>query len=246
MTLRFLKLSLVGCFVCASALAQTAQLSGIITDPTGKGVPEADIQVRNEGTGVIRTTKSTAEGDYTIPTLDPGSYALRVQKPGFKTAERSDVVLQTDSNLRYDVALTVGEVAETVTVQDAPPLIQDTPEIGTSITRREYESLPLIQIGRIRSPAAFVLIAPGVQGSVRLDGSQYTSASNQVEVHGQPNFTIEYLMDGLPAGWQSANYNESAPAVDAIREFRLITSQLPAEPRRKSSSVFVAIRKTGW
>src|SRR5262249_25655574 len=43
------------------------------------------------------------------------------------------------------------------------------------------------------------------------------------------NFTIEYLMDGLPAGWQTANLNESAPAVDAIREFRLITSQPPPE-----------------
>jgi uncharacterized membrane protein len=168
MTLRFLVMSLVGSVICVSALAQTAQLSGIITDPTGKGIPEADIQIRNEGNGLIRTTKSTAEGDYTIPTLSPGSYVLRVQKTGFKTAERSSVILQTDSNLRYDVALSVGEVAETVTVQDAPPFIQDTPEIGTSITRREYESLPMIQIGRIRSPAAFVLLAPGVQGSVRL------------------------------------------------------------------------------
>jgi hypothetical protein len=201
----------------------------MITDPTGKVIPEADIQIRNEGTGIIRITKSTAEGDYTIPTLAPGSYVLRVQKTGFKTAERGGIVLQTDSNLRYDVALSVGEVAETVSVQDTPPLIQDTPDIGTSITRREYESLPLIQIGRIRSPAAFVQIAPGVQGTVGLDGNQYTKASNQVEVHGQANFTIEYLMDGLPAGWQTANYNESAPSVDAIREFRLITSQLPPE-----------------
>lgn len=229
MIFRPFAIALVGCMLCASALAQTAQLSGIITDPAGTVVPEADIQIRNEGNGLIRTTKSTAEGNYTIPTLAPGSYVLRVQKTGFKTAERSSIILQTNSNLRYDVALSVGEVAETVTVQDAPPLIQDTPEIGTSITRREYESLPMIQIGRIRSPAAFVLLAPGVQGSVRLDGSQYTSASNQVQVHGQANFTIEYLMDGLPAGWQAANLNESAPAVDAIREFRLITSQLPAE-----------------
>ena len=229
MTFRFLLLSLASCVACSSTLGQTAQLSGIVTDPSGKNIPAADVQIRNEGTGVIRTTKSTAEGDYTIPSLAPGSYALRVQKSGFKTAERSGIVLQTDSNLRYDVALSVGDVTQTVSVADAPPLIQDTPDIGTTITRHDYERLPIIQIGRIRSPVAFVYLAPGVQGTVRLDGSQYTSASNQVEVHGQANFTIEYLMDGLPAGWQAANYNESAPAVDAIREFRLITSQLPAE-----------------
>ena len=87
MTIRLFAISFVICVVCVSAGAQTAQLSGIITDPTGKGIPEAGIQIRNEGTGVIRTTKSTAEGDYTIPTLAPGSYVLRVQKSGFKTAE---------------------------------------------------------------------------------------------------------------------------------------------------------------
>jgi hypothetical protein len=116
-------------------------------------------------------------------------------------------------------------------------LVQNTPEIGTSITRREFESLPLVQIGRIRSPAAFVLLAPGVQGSVRLDGSQYASASNQVEVHGQPNFVIEYLMDGLATGPGYGNFNESAPSVDAIREFRLITSQMAPEYGASGSAI---------
>ena len=229
MKFRPVALVLIGCVLAGSAVAQTAQLSGIITDPSGEGVPDADIQVRNQGTGLIRTTKSTPEGDYTIPSLAPGPYTVRVQKNGFRTAERADVILQTDSNLRFDLALSIGEVSETVSVQDAPPLIQDTPELGTSITRLEYDTLPMIQIGRIRSPAAFVLLAPGVQGTVRLDGSQYASASNQVEVHGQANFTIEYLMDGLAAGWQSANFNESAPGVDSIREFRLLTSLLTPE-----------------
>src|SRR5262249_13378889 len=135
-----LVLIVMGGVLAVSAIAQTAQLSGIITDPSGKGIPEADVQIRNQETGVIRTTKSTSEGDYTIPTLAPGSYTVRVQKNGFKTAERAGVILQTDSNLRFDLALGIGEVSETVTVQDAPPLVQDTPEIGTSMTRREYES----------------------------------------------------------------------------------------------------------
>ncbi|MBV9746305.1 MAG: carboxypeptidase regulatory-like domain-containing protein, partial [Acidobacteriia bacterium] len=160
MKFRPVVLTVLGCVLAVSAIAQTAQLSGIITDPSGKGIPDADIQIRNQENGLIRTTKSTPEGDYTIPTLEPGSYTVRVQKSGFKTAERAGVILQTDSNLRFDLALAVGEVTETVTVQDAPPLIQDTPEIGTSMTRREYESLPMIQIGRIRSPATFLLLAP--------------------------------------------------------------------------------------
>ncbi|HKE20784.1 MAG TPA: TonB-dependent receptor [Bryobacteraceae bacterium] len=220
-----------------SLLAQTAELSGYIKDPQAAGVPNATVELRNEDTGAVSRAKTNADGIYALPSLVPGTYDATVQATGFRTSTRDGIVLQVEQRARLDIMLELGAVEEKVTVQDAPTLVQDTPEIETSITRREYESLPMIQIGRIRSPAAFVLLAPGVQGSVRLDGLQYSSASNQVEVHGQANFTIEYLVDGLAAGWQTANFNESAPAVDAVREFRLLTAQLSPEYGASGSAV---------
>src|SRR5262249_11557177 len=215
--------------VPASLRAQTGQISGIVTDPEGKTVAGADITVRNQSTGVTRSAATSEEGNYAISALPPGVYSLRTQKPGFKLSEFSNLTLPADTPVRFDVTLIVGEVVENVTVRAGASVIQDTPQMGTSVTRREYESLPMVQLGRIRSPAAFVLLAPGVQGTVRLDGAQNATASNSVQVHGQPNFIIEYLVDGLAAGPGYGNFNESAPAVGGVQEFRFITSQLPAE-----------------
>jgi len=208
---------------------QYAELTGFIKDPTGGSVPDAAIEIRNQDTGIRLQTTSNSEGVYAISGLKPGSYQATVQAPGFKTLTQNGIELQVEQRSRLDMFLELGRLEEGITVQDAPALVQETPEISTTITRREYESLPMVQIGRIRSPAAFVLLAPGVQGAVRLDGTQYASASNEVEVHGLANFMIEYLMDGLPAGPGYGNFNESAPSVDAIREFRLITTQMPPE-----------------
>lgn len=209
--------------------AQKAEVGGVIRDASGSVIQRASVEYRNEETGILRSVQTNGEGFYRIVGMEPGTYDLTVKAGGFKTATRSGIALQVEQRATFDVTLEVGDVGEQVSVQDTVPLVQNTPEIETSITRREYESLPLVQIGRIRSPAAFALVVPGVQGSVRLDGAQYASASNQVEVHGQPNFVIEYLMDGLPMGPGYGNFNESAPSVDAIREFRLITSQMAPE-----------------
>jgi len=216
--------------LCPLAIyAQTAEVGGAVRDQSGAVIPKASLEFRNEETGIRRQTNTNSDGLYHVAGMDPGKYDLTAQAAGFKTSTRDGIVLEIEQRAQFDFTLQAGGASETVNVEDVPALVDNTPQIGTTITQREYERLPLIQIGRIRSPAAFVLLAPGVQGSVRLDGSQYASASNQVEVHGQANFTIEYLMDGLPVGPGYGNFNESAPSVDAVREFRLITSQLTPE-----------------
>src|SRR5215471_14987222 len=179
--------------------AQSAQVSGSVTDDQGAVVAAATVSVQNNATRAARTTTSNPEGYYAFPGLPPGSYTLRVEKTAFKTAEYPEVVLQADVPVQLDVRLSLGALADAVTVQAAAPSFQNTPQIGMSVTSREYESLPMVQLGRIRSPASFVLLAPGVQGTVRLDGAQNANASNNVQVHGQANFTTEYLVNGLAA-----------------------------------------------
>lgn len=209
--------------------AQTAEISGAVRDPSGAVIPKASLALRNEENGTQRQTTTNGDGFYHLAGMAPGTYDMTVQAETFRTATRDGIVLQVEQSVQLDVTLQPASATQTVTVTDTAPLIQNTAEIGTTITQRQYQSLPLLQIGRIRSPATFVLVVPGVQGSVRLDGGQYDSASNQVEVNGQANFTIEYLLDGLAAGPGYGNINESAPTVDAVREFRVITSQLEPE-----------------
>jgi Carboxypeptidase regulatory-like domain len=251
MSSAFCKVTLRCAFVQTALLlsvvvhAQTAQVSGSITDAQSGVVVAATVSVENNATGAVRTTTSNAEGYYAFPALPPGSYTLRVEKTAFKTAEYPGVVLQADLPLQLDVTLRVGELTDDVTVQAAAPSFQGTPQIGMSVTSREYESLPMVQLGRIRSPASFVLLAPGVQGTVRLDGAQNANASNNVQVHGQANFTTEYLVNGLAAGPGYGNFNESAPAVGAVQEFRLITSQLTAEYGATGAAVASFVLRSG-
>jgi len=232
-------------FLSTAAYAQTAQISGIVKDTDGGVIAAANVSVQNGATGASRATTTSLEGYYAFPGLPPGSYTLRVEKQSFTAEEYPNVVLPADSPVQFDVTLRVGDVADTVTVQAGVPSVENTAQLGMSVTRREYESLPMVQLGRIRSPASFVLLAPGVQGTVRLDGTQNANASNNVQVHGQANFTTEYLVNGLAAGPGYGNFNESAPAVGAVQEFRFITSQLTAEYGATGAAVASFVLRSG-
>ncbi|MGH9158453.1 MAG: TonB-dependent receptor domain-containing protein, partial [Vicinamibacteraceae bacterium] len=158
-------------------------------------------------------------------------YTVRVQMEGFRASQRDDVGLAVDTSVRLDVTLEVGEVTQDVTVRGSTPLLQDTPSIATGVTRQEFERLPLVQIARNRSPATFVFLAPGVRGTQDLIGTDNVSASNHINVHGGQIRTNEIWVEGLPAGQSRlfGNFNEAAPSVDAINEFRVQTSLLSAE-----------------
>ncbi len=224
----------LACFALCTLAArgQTARLNGTITDPTGRVVPGASISITNEATGVKRSVSSTESGTYEAPALLPGSYTLKVEREGFSTAQQKGVQLVVDTLTRVNMTLTVGAVDTTVQVVDQPLLLQpNTAELATSIGSKEYDELPLVQQGRIRSPAAFVYLAPGVQGGVRLSGAENTSATNQLQVNGSQTQVTELLLEGLSAGKQRTpgSFNESAPPVDAVREFKITTTLLPAD-----------------
>ncbi|MBM3727249.1 MAG: carboxypeptidase regulatory-like domain-containing protein [Acidobacteria bacterium] len=171
--------------VATPAVAQVAQASGRITDPTGAIVPSANVEARNIDTGALRQAQSNTEGYYAIPSLSPGNYEIRVQREGFKSVMRSGLRLLADDKMRLDFVLELGTLAETVSVTgDVPLLSTETSELSKSMTSREYNRLPLIQIGRMRQPANFLFLTPGVHGNLDLNGNENVSATNQIQVHG--------------------------------------------------------------
>ena len=103
------------------AQVTTATIVGTITDPGGAIMPNAQVTARNLDTGLTRTVTSGDDGSYRIEFLPVGHYALEVTTSGFKKAYVSDVVLQVNDTARLDVALTVGQVTETVTVTERQP-----------------------------------------------------------------------------------------------------------------------------
>jgi hypothetical protein len=215
-----------------SAHAQSAQITGTITDPEGLAVGGASISVRNESTNIHQEIVSTSSGDYTVPGLQSGKYTVRVEKAGFETLERSGITLFVATSTRLDLRLSVGHQTETVTVSAEASLLQpENAQLSTTVTREQYDDLPLVQQGRIRSPTAFVYLAPSVQGNYNATGSENLAATNYISVNGSQMKQTEFYLSGLSAG-QMANvgsYNESAPPVDAVQEFKMITTMVPAD-----------------
>ncbi|MBI3209390.1 MAG: TonB-dependent receptor, partial [Candidatus Solibacter usitatus] len=241
-----MQIKLVLLFVAAIAQlpAQTAQTTGRVIDPSGSIVAGARVVAENVATGVRAETMTNDQGYYVIASLRPGSYRMSVQKEGFRPLVRTGIVLLADDKDRIDFSLEIGSLSESVTVTgDVSQLKTDSAEMATSITGREYNRLPLIQVGRMRSPANFVFLVPGVHGNLSLDGIENISATNQIQVNGGLKQNTEVMLDGLSAA--TGSFNEMSPPVDAIQEFKVQGSQMSAEYGRSGASLVNFTVKSG-
>ena len=244
MTCKVVVLSSALLAAAVPAWAQFAHTSGRIIDPSASVVPGAKVMIRNVETGVMTETITNDDGYYAAPPVSPGNYEFRVQHDGFKSLVRSGVQLHTDEKARLDFVLELGTLAESVSVVGDTTLLKtDTAEMATAITGREYNRLPLIQVGRMRSPANFVFLVPGVHGNLNLDGIENVSATNQIQVNGGLKQNTEVMLDGLAAA--TGSFNESSPPVDAILEFKVEGSQMSAEYGRSGASLVKFTVKSG-
>jgi hypothetical protein len=120
-------------------------MSGSVNDASGALIEKAIVKATNINTGEAFSSTTTAAGIYTIPLIKPGDYELTAEAPGFKQFRRTGLRLETGSTVRVDIALEIGEVAETVTVEAAAPLLNtDTSSVGSVVRNNTIASMPLI------------------------------------------------------------------------------------------------------
>ena len=116
---------LAGLFSARSASAQTAAtIVGDIKDSSGAAAPNVAVTVVNEGTRIERKVQTNEAGQYRVSPLNPGTYTIQVEAPGFKKQVRSGVVLEVAAVLEVDFTLDVGELTETVEVTGVTPVLQ--------------------------------------------------------------------------------------------------------------------------
>src|SRR3954453_5417662 len=237
----------------AAAQVTTATMVGTISDPGGANLPGASITARNVNTGMVRTVTSGDEGTYRIEFLPVGSYTLEVTRDGFKKSFLSDIVLQVNETTRVDVALTVGQVTETVTVNEAPPTINtSTAEIGRTIQSTEIAQLPLVE----RNVYALLDLTPGVQSNN--NGIAAASTGTNSLILGFPEQrtlinggtdggtgSVNYYLDGGSNMTGLRNTGNILPNPDAIQEFRVQTNSYNAEYGRYASGVINVLTKSG-
>jgi hypothetical protein len=234
------------CCSGSSAFAQdvTATITGIVTDPTGRIVANADIKAQDLDRGTIWPTHTNGSGFYTITQLPVGRYEVRVVSPGFRTAVESPIELQLNQVAAVNIKLVLGAANETVQVTSEAPLLQtDTTDVGTVIDARTNVSLPLAS----RNYLQLTLLTPGAV-TVQPTGFQSGQNAGQVarpEINGNRFDANSYLLDGMDNNDAGSNYVAYSPQPDAIQEFRVLTQNAPADFGNYMGGVINASIKEG-
>jgi hypothetical protein len=151
--------SLIGLALPARAQVITATLYGVVRDSTGGILPGATVVVTHQGTTLTRETVSDERGEFALPALPAGPYAIKIELSGFKSYSSQGLALGAGQTVRQTYVLEVGSLAETITVSETSPLVQTTSTaqmqtIGTEVVRE-------IPVSR-RNLQNVVLLAPGV------------------------------------------------------------------------------------
>jgi hypothetical protein len=223
---------LLGFAARASAQVDRATLTGIVRDPSGAVVAKAQVKVTNLATNTATTVTTTNDGTYLVVNLAPGEYLVQVEAQGFQRFEQT-VALEVGARSRLDLSLAVGSIGETITVQGVTPLLStENADLGTVVARNEVEKLPLA----IRNWDDLLALVPGVQSDRYTEQAGGTSSGRTggVSVHGNRSLQNNFLLDGVANNSFSTNVQElttqiSRPSVDAIDEFKVVTSPYAAE-----------------
>ena len=133
-------------FYCAPLFSQgnLGQILGTVTDQSGGVVTGATVIILDTQRGVSRTLTTNESGEYNAPNLIPGTYTVRAAFRGFKTVERSGILIEVGQEARVDLSLQPGEQSEKVTVTEVLPLIETTnATLGGTLSNETINDLPL-------------------------------------------------------------------------------------------------------
>lgn len=128
----------------SASQSPTGTISGIVTDPAGATIADAEVIVVNDATRVQLSTKTNDEGIYVVTNLPPGNYRVQVSESGFKTIIKPDIALNVQDALAINFALPLGAVWEVVTIQGGAPLVNtESATVGTVIDRQFVSNLSI-------------------------------------------------------------------------------------------------------
>ena len=250
---RYLAVALVVLAAATPGFAQSDRgtIAGTVLDSSGGAVTGATVTATDPATNTVYTATTGPTGGYRLYDLRVGVYTVAVSATGFKKIEKAGVVVQINTTSSLDFTMTPGTVSETLTVvADAPGIQAESSDIGTIVDKRQIEELPLAlnSTGQshLRSAESFVFLTPGTAGP----GTNSDSSSSGVfesKLSGGQNFSTEVILDGASIAHAElgSTFDENAPSVEALSEFKVTTSTIPAEFGRTSGGVESFTTKSG-
>jgi hypothetical protein len=240
----------------AFAQSPTGTISGIVLDPSGKAIVEAEVRVINDATGVQYPTKSNGDGIYVVPNLPPGTYRLQVEKLGFKTLIKPDIVLNVQDALAINFTLPIGAASETITVVGGAPLVNtQSASVSTVIDHKFLENLPM----NGRSFNTLLQLTPGV-----VIGATNGFSPGQFSIAGQRSDANNFTVDGVSANFgvgstlglggsgtgtgqafSALGGTSSLVSVEDLQEFRVETSSFAPEFGRSPGGQVILTTRSG-
>lgn len=250
-------LLLSACFVTGvSAQSATATLSGTVMDQQGGVIPGVNIAVISIAQGFQRSTTTSDEGIFVVPLLPPGNYTVKAEHEGFATAEVRDVILNVNDERAIKISLVVGDLtSQTVQVLDTPPLIDESPAVGTTIDRQFVGNMPL----NGRSFQSLITLTPGVvltaatslnrgQFSVngqRANANYFTVDGVSANIGANVSDGISQEFPGSLPGLTTFGGTNSLVSVDALEEFKIQTSTFAPEFGRSPGGQVQILTRSG-
>jgi hypothetical protein len=222
-------------------MAQEAQISGRVADASGGVIADVKVMITNTDNGSVRDARTNSLGYYTLSLLPPGNYKIAAEKGGFRSSERTGIVLLVDQRAALDFTLQVGSVSQEMAVSSAAPLLDTVePSVGQVIENRQVVEMPLngrnyISLGLLAGGTADPIAGSREQGFS--SGGQRLSANNYL-LDGADNNSYELANAGRMGGMVS-------PSIDAVQEFKVQTNSYSAQYGRGTGAVINVTIKSG-
>lgn len=210
------------------ALAQQGTIQGVVMDPTGGVVPDTQIRLTNTDTEVSASTRTNAQGFYSVSFLNPGHYSVRAEHSGFATLTHGGIKLDVGQTARVDFKLQLGQVAQTVEVSAASTLIDSqTTVVGQVVNNKEVVELPLNGRNYLELAQLTAGVSPS-RGSRQAGNGAFSAL-------GQNGAQAYVALDGVDnssrvsGGIMGNEAQMVTPSIDSIAEFKVVTNNNSAE-----------------
>jgi hypothetical protein len=245
-----LKLLLAAAFIAVALVApfaraqENATITGTVSDPTGAVVPNAAIILTNVATGQQRQSVSNANGIYTFSNVGVGRFNLEASASGFEKFSTTNISVNTAQTLKEDVALTVGNAAQTVTVQaDALQVQSETSELSTLITGQQVAQLAT----NGRNVTALAALGLGVSNTLpAFSGVNALTSANGISFNGTRATHNIYMLDGGELNDRGCGgCFSSLPSIDALAEFQTLDSNYSPDYGIGSGGTILMVIKSG-
>jgi hypothetical protein len=228
----------------------TGAILGKVTDPSGAGVPKAEVVATEQATNQASRTFTNEAGSYELSYLRPGNYSIKVSAAGFKSVVREGLPVTVDSRARLDFSVEVGDATTSISVVGEAPVVQSNQSsLSQLVTTRSVQDLPI----KGRNIFDLAVLSPGVNVNPRAQGAVASTGDNSaplfvmsdISINGGRYRTNDYLLDGVSIMLPENNDFAISPTPDSTQEFQILTNNAGPQFGRSGGGVLNVVTRSG-